>query len=378
MRIVVNCFSISNKRTGIGYYAYHLLRALARSEEAEFYLIFARDAEARHDFAGDRFRIVEAPVLTRQSLKRIVWENLSLPKLLEEKKADIYFSPDYSLPNRRLPCPAVVTVPDLAFISYPRTKNRRYGAYLRLMVPAAARRAGAVIAISDYTKREVVRLLGVPGKKVTRIYCGRDESFENEGGGSRMADDLSSYILCVGTLDPRKNITGLVEAFSLLKKRGKVAHRLVLAGPRKFGYGRIRSVIDRLDVRSDVIEMGYVGRDKLHALYRGATLFILPSIYEGFGLPLLEAMACGTPVAASNVTAIPEVAGDAALYFDPLDIDGMASAMRRLIEDRELGADLVRKGYERLKFFSWEKCARETMDLFRAVVGGRGKPGSWN
>jgi len=318
---------------------------------------------------GSGIEVVEAPVLTRQSLKKIMWEHIALPGLLREREADIYFSPDYFLPLRRLPCPAIVNVHDLAFITYPRTKNRRYGIYLRLMVPLSARRANAVIGVSDYTKEEIVRLLGVPREKVRRIYNGTDVDFGKEGLEEEIAADFSPYILYLGALEPRKNLVRLVEAFSMLKSESNLPHRLVLAGPRKFGDGGIRSAIKRLGLVRDVIVTGYVEGKKLMGLYRGASIFVLPSIYEGFGLPLLEAMACGVPVAASNATALPEVAGDAALYFNPMDVGEMASAMGRLIEDRDLRADLARKGYERLQLFSWERCARETMDLFRAVVG---------
>jgi len=369
LRIVVNCFSISDERTGVGHYAYQLLRSMAGLGESELILIFTRDAEARNDFMGSGIEVVEAPVLTRQSLKKIMWEHLALPGLLREREADIYFSPDYFLPLRRLPCPAIVNVHDLAFITYPRTKNRRYGIYLRLMVPLSARRANAVIGVSDYTKEEIVRLLGVPREKVRRIYNGTDVDFGKEGLEEEIAADFSPYILYLGALEPRKNLVRLVEAFSMLKSESNLPHRLVLAGPRKFGDGGIRSAIKRLGLVRDVIVTGYVEGKKLMGLYRGASIFVLPSIYEGFGLPLLEAMACGVPVAASNATALPEVAGDAALYFNPMDVGEMASAMGRLIEDRDLRADLARKGYERLQLFSWERCARETMDLFRAVVG---------
>ena len=366
MKIVVNCFPITDERTGIGHYAYQLLHALARLEEADLQLLFARDAGARHAFAGDGVKILEAPFLTRQSLRRIAWENLVLPRLLREKRADLYFSPDYVLPFRKLPCPGVLTIHDLAFMTLPGTNNRRYGTYLRLVVPASARKAGAVIAISEYTRGEVVRLLGVREEKVRRIYYGRDEEFERPPDRAE-GEEAVPYILFVGTLDRRKNIPRLVEAFSILKREGGFPHRLLLAGPRKFGYQEVLSAVERLGLEGEVCEKGYVEREMMKRLYRGASLLVLPSLYEGFGLPLLEAMACGTPIAASNVTAIPEVAGDAAAYFDPLDVGEMASVIRGLLEDEGLRAGLAKKGQSRLRHFSWEKCARETMEVFRSL-----------
>ena len=370
MKIVVNCFPITDKRTGIGHYAYQLLHALARLEEADLQLLFARDAGARRAFAGEGVKIIEAPLLARQSLKRIAWENLVLPRLLRERGADIYFSPDYVIPMTRLPCPAVLTIHDLAFITLPGTNNRRYGTYLRLTVPAAARKAAGVIAISDYTKGEVVRLLGVREEKVRRIYYGRDEGFERPPDGAE-EEEVCPYILFVGTLDRRKNIPRLLEAFSILKREGGFPHRLLLAGPRKYGYQEVLSTVRRLGLEGEVCEEGYVERDMMKGLYRRASLLVLPSLHEGFGLPLLEAMASGTPIAASNVTSIPEVAGDAAAYFDPLDVRGMAGVLRGLLEDAGLRASLVKRGRDRLRLFSWEKCARETMDLFGSLACGR-------
>ena len=176
-----------------------------------------------------------------------------------------------------------------------------------------------------------------------------------------------SFILFVGNISPRKNILALLQAFNKLKKRG-IKHKLVIAGKKDQRYEQVLKTLNELNLGGEVIFTGYVPEEDLPKLYNAADLFVYPSLYEGFGLPILEAMACGTPVVASNVSSLPEVAGDAGLLVNPQDVDALTNAMYKVLTDDKLKESLIDKGLERAKFFSWEKTARETLEVYKEVA----------
>ena len=237
-------------------------------------------------------------------------------------------------------------------------------------------RADTVISISEHTKRDIISTFGIPEGKIRVILLAADERF-------RLIDDTvatgcvlnrygitGEYILYTGPMELRKNVPTLVNAFAILKKEKKIPHFLVLAGNKGGGqYDEVMGIIQKEGLVKSVIFTGFVADDDLPYLYNGASLFAFPSFYEGFGLPPLEAMACGCPVVTSNTSSLPEVVGDAGLMIDPTRPEELAEAMGRVLEDRTLHAELRERGLARAAEFSWRRCAAETMDVYRELTG---------
>jgi len=285
---------------------------------------------------------------------------------------DLFHGTSFDLPRRRA-APAVVTVHDLALLRFPELGTPA----LRRMVGRArdaTRRARAVIAVSEATRRDIVELCGVAAERVHVVHNGVAATFTplpaavaRARAAARIGSD-DPYLLHVGTLEPRKNLPTLLRAFAALEGDSARPPRLVLAGARGWGDAPLFALVDALGLTARVSFLGEVGPADLPALYSAAELFVYPSRYEGFGLPVLEAMACGAPVIASNASALPEVVGDAGLLVDPDDVDGLRAAIRRLGGDAELRANLRERGRERAKSFTWERAARETLAVYRAAI----------
>jgi glycosyltransferase involved in cell wall biosynthesis len=272
-------------------------------------------------------------------------------------------------------CPSVVTIYDLSFLLYPESFRRAKRSYLGLFTRLSARRARRIIAISESTKRDVVRLLGVPPEKVEVVYCGIDEAFrplaEDQVAAFRSQHGLPErFILFVGTIEPRKNVTRLIEAFADL--RFAICDlRLVIGGAKGWFYQDVFARVEELGLQGEVMFPGYIPVSELPLWYNAAELFVYPSLHEGFGLPPLEAMACGTPVVAANTSSLPEVVGEAGLTVDPLDVEGLAEAMRRVLGDDALQQEMRKRGLQRARGFSWTKTAQETVQVYRRAMEDR-------
>jgi glycosyltransferase involved in cell wall biosynthesis len=267
----------------------------------------------------------------------------------------------------------VVTVHDLGYLHYPEAHRLLDRFYLDLSTRYNARAATHLIADSAATKRDLIERYGIGPSKITVVYPGYDvaifQPVKDEGiieAVKARYDIIGDYILFVGTLQPRKNLTRLIEAFSNI--RYPISNiQLVIAGKKGWLYEQIFRQVKELGLEGEVVFTGYVPAGDLPALLSGARLFVFPSLYEGFGLPVLEAMSCGTPVVCSNASSLPEVAGDAAVLVDPLDVEDLAMAMERVLSDEELRAELIERGFEQARKFSWERCARETLDVLESA-----------
>jgi len=273
------------------------------------------------------------------------------------------------------PCPFVVTVFDLSFMLYPGSFRPWNRFYLTAFTGISARRAEAVLVISRHTGEDLKRLLGVPSDRIAVTYCGCDEDMRPlpraEVEAFRRQKGLPErFILFLGTLEPRKNLVCLVEAFARLNSY-EVA--LVLAGGKGWGYEPIFVRIEELGLQDRVLVPGFVPVEEKAWWYNAAEIFVYPSLYEGFGLPPLEAMACGTPVVASQAASIPEVVGDAAVLVDATDPDNVAEALAYLLDHPDERKRLREKGLRRSKEFSWERTARETAQVYRSVLQQGGK-----
>jgi glycosyltransferase involved in cell wall biosynthesis len=307
------------------------------------------------------------------------WRQLIVPRLARRDGLDCYWGPSHLLPvNLHRSVKTVLTVNDLVALYYPESMTR-YNAFVhqRLFRKSVAR-ADAIIAISDRTKQDLVAELGVEPDRITVIHLGVEESFHPlpaETVRPRLAGlgVSGDYLLSVGTLEPRKNYPLLIRA--LARITGKPA--LVIAGGRGWKYREVLREIERQRLQSQVRLLGYLPRDDLVTLYNGARMLVLPSIYEGFGLPLLQGMACGTPVLASNTSSLPEIGGDAAAYFVSQSEDSLVAELTRLLNDpAELDA-MRRRGCERARRFTWERTAEQTLGVLRAVLSSRNQePGT--
>jgi glycosyltransferase involved in cell wall biosynthesis len=278
----------------------------------------------------------------------------------------VYVGPLFS------PCPVVITLHDLSFLRHPGLLRSGSRAYLTLFTRLSARRARRAIAVSSHTAREAAQLLGLDRRRIDVIYHGVAEMFRpmppEEVEGFRQRQRMPDrYVLYLGTLEPRKNLARLVEAFASGAPPGWV---LVLAGGKGWGYQALAQEIQSRGVVDRVLVAGYVADEDLPLLYNAATVFAYPSLYEGFGMPVLEAMACGVPVLTSNTSSLPEVAGDAALLVDPESVDEMAAGMHRLLSDASLRLQLRGRGLDRASGFRWGTTARQTAHTYQLAASG--------
>jgi glycosyltransferase involved in cell wall biosynthesis len=284
---------------------------------------------------------------------------------------DLLFVPAHVIPF--IHPRSVVTVHDLGYIYYPQAHRAFDRLYLDLSTRFNVKVASQIIADSEATENDLVQKYRVAEERITVVYPGCNLEPVIDGTGWERVKERyrlpDRYILHLGTLHPRKNILRLLEAFQRLARDYPELH-LVLAGKKGWLYKEILSKAEGLGER--VHFPGYIASEDLPFLIRKARLFILPSLYEGFGFPILEAMAAGTPVVCSNASALPEVAGDAALLFDPYDVEAMRETTRKVLEDEALRAELVERGLERAKAFSWERCARQTLSVLEKVAGSDG------
>jgi len=287
---------------------------------------------------------------------------------------DVLFIPAHVLPVFH-PRRSIVTVHDLGYLHYPEAHTSHARRYLDWSTRWNAHRATAVLADSEATRSDLIRFYDAAPQKIHVVYLGRDARLNRVTDLSRL-DEIRAryglvgrYLLYVGTLQPRKNLERVVQAFERICGLPDLADlQLVLAGKQGWLYETLFRQVAHAGLQGRVIFPGYVADADLGALLSGAEAFVFPSLYEGFGIPVLEAGGCGVPVITSNTSSLPEVAGDAALLVDPLDVDAIADAMYRLVTDASLRAELARRGLENVKRFSWEKCARETLAVLESVA----------
>lgn len=296
---------------------------------------------------------------------------ISFPIALTMNKIDIahfqYVAPPLC------PCRTIVTIHDISFEYFREYFNPLAWARMKLLIPLSGRQAAHVITISEYSRQQLIRTYRLPEDHVSVTYLGVSSKFrimsEMESMAATSHFDLTTpYILGVGNVQPRKNLIRLIRAFAKLRKEKWIPHKLVLVGQMTWQAERIVEEISKLGIGDSVMTIGYVTDQELIGLYNRAALFVYPSLYEGFGLPILEAMACGVPVVTSNVTCIPEVAGDAALLMDPLSEAELSAAMLRIIDNHELADSLKSRGLVRSKQFSWRTAAEQTAEIYARFV----------
>ncbi len=355
------------RAAGITWYIYNLLAHLPPSDHR--YIAFLGERKAEGLFPQIDLRFSRLP--TGNPLVRILWEQAVLPIQLMREEIDLIHSLAFAQPLFT-PRPGVVTIYDLSFLLFPEGLNSWKQFYLRYITPYAARRSRRVIALSQSTKNDLSILFGIPEEKIEVIPCGVDPRFRPLNGDlvSRFRQRRglpAQMILFVGTIEQRKNVSLLLEAYAQIKK--DIPHALVLTGAKGWGADGVFAQAERLGL-ADLIFAGYVEQEELPLWYNAADLLAYPSLYEGFGLPPLEAMASGTPVLTSNTSSLPEVVGDAGVLVDPQNADEIARAMLKVLRDKGLQEEMRKRGIERAKRFTWQGAAEETVRVYEEVMRG--------
>lgn len=370
MNIAINTLSIRSKYTGIGVYTKNLIHALSKTDKHNRYFL-CLNAENYDDFAIEQANFEN--VLVRAPLKKYyLWEQFYLPVFIKKKRIDIIHGPRSVLPLLS-GAKSVVTIHDLAFIHFPEVIRYSPINYWPVFVRRSAIRADHIIAVSKNTKKDIIRLFDIPENRITVTYEGCGDHFKKVTDKSSLATLSERYglperfILYVGNIEPRKNLGILLQALILLMKNHSLELKLVIVGKKGWLYSDFFKLIKQLYLENSIVFTGYVEDKDLPGIYSLADVFVYPSKYEGFGLPLLESMACGTPVIASNTSSIPEIVGASGLLFSPNRPDELAACINQLVNDPGLRARLVQSGIERSKLFSWKKMAMETLQIYGRV-----------
>jgi glycosyltransferase involved in cell wall biosynthesis len=380
MHVVLGAYLLSGtpgyRQAGVHQYAKRLLQSLSGFEDlSDLRLTALVSPAARNQVAVANYPVRLASRTTEQPFSRIFVEQVETPRMLRELRADLYHGLGFVAPLRA-PCPTIVTVHDLSFVTQPRAHKWFNRTYLSLATARSCRRAARVIAVSVWTKRDVERRFSVAADKIDAIPHGVDhEHFKPlppaEIAAFRAQHGIGDHaIFFLGSLEPRKNLPALIEAFSILDSRFSILDfQLFIGGSPGWKYDDIFKRIQSLGLGDRVKLLGRVSDEELPKWYGACAVFAYPSLYEGFGLPVLEAMACGAPVVTSNVTSLPEVVGDAGIMIEPTDAKALADALSRVLNDDALHATMRSKGIARAAQFTWRRTAEMTIESYRRVIG---------
>jgi glycosyltransferase involved in cell wall biosynthesis len=356
MNIYINARFLTQKVTGVQRYALEISKQLRVQYPGA---LFISPRKIVHKDMMNEFDGSACGILTGH-----LWEQIVLPHYLKKANNPLLVNLGNTAPLFYKK--QIITIFDLSFLRNPEWFSRKFYYYYRFLIPKIANKALKIITISEFSKKEIVRLLNVPEQKIQVIYCGANTKFRgNITPGEPRLIEPKNYILSVSSLEPRKNITNLILAF---KKMALSDVHLVLVGSRASVFAN-NELKDLTQLQKNIIFIGYLSDDQLARLYNNAKLFVYPTFYEGFGLPPLEAMACGCPVVVSNTASLPEVCGDAAYYVDPYNVESIAEGMHKMLTDEALRQSLIKKGLERAKLFSWEKSAKKYIEVIEEVLG---------
>jgi glycosyltransferase involved in cell wall biosynthesis len=378
MRIAIDYTAAIRQGAGIGTYVRNLVAAMLEQDQSNQYtLLTSGRPTAEHPFpkaANVRGRSIVIP----DRYLNILWYRLRapLPATLFTGQTDIYHGPDFVLPPLGRSVRKIVTVHDLAFLEHPEYAVPSLAAYLRKVVPNAIARADVIATVSHEVSRTLIKHFQAPQEKLTVVPNGVAPHFRRITDPVLLGATSNKYhlkhplVLAVGTMEPRKNHLGLIKAFHQAQKRKHGPAMLAIAGGEGWLYEETRNLVAELQLERKVRFLGRVSELELITLYSMADVFAFPSFFEGFGIPPLEAMACGAPVITSNTSSLPEVVGEAALQVDPHDIDAMSKAILRLLDDEGLQEELRQKGYEQIKHYTWAASARKMLTIYQKLYNG--------
>lgn len=378
MRIAIDGMLLGRRYSGVEGAIADLGRTLSVSgvHEYRFYVPDGRLQDNTRVSAAARMTVVPTRWPVRFRPIRILWEQLALPPLLRASRCDLLHAPGYVAPLMA-PVPVVLTVYDLIAFTHGDCCTRSNRLHYRLLVPPSVRKASAIIVPSRSVRDDLTRLMPAATGKIRVIPLGVREEFRPHPDAAvcdrlRRKHSLTGpFILFVGRTEPKKNIVRLIESYGLLKYRTRLPHRLVIAGTPSWDESRVSAAVRKAGLTDAVVRTGFIAADELPALYAMADLFVFPSLCEGFGLPPLEAMACGTPALVSDRGALPEVAGVAATVTDPLAPDRMAGDMEALLTDQALRSERIAAGLRHARTFSWTRTAALTEAVYAETFAGR-------
>jgi len=380
MNIAVDAAAARSLNHGIGTYVANLLLNLVAVENTNRYSCFMskRAISAFDNLALPPERVSFRPVSGVRPL-RLVWEQLALPGVVRRDGSDLLWGCNALLPGSRT-SPQVVTIHDLGLFTVPQFYPRARVRYFRWAIPHAVRQADIVVAVSEFTKGELVNVLGVSESRIRVVLCGIGSQYQpaaEEPDAERIRGRYGlpeRFFFSLGVLEPKKNIERLVRAYRALPGELRSAVKLVIGGGKSIGWQNESVFALARELGPDIVMTDFIAREDLPTVYRLAEAFVFPSLYEGFGVPPLEAMACGTPVISSNAASLREVVADAALTVDPTRTEEIAQAMQRLIGSESLRAELRVKGFANVRRFDWRLAARAMVEVFRAAAGDRPAP----
>jgi len=373
MRIGIDARSLQQKGTGVGRYLFNILKHYPELDKSNEYMLYLTEGKPDPALSGFNSKAISIPFIDFN----LTWLHFRLPFEIAKDKIDLFHGPYSALPFLQ-PCPMVMTIHDLTYEIHPEWFSLRSRISFQAHSRWAVKTAKRIIAVSECTKKDIIKYYKVEEKNIEIIYLAPEESYKQITDKSRLNGVKSKYgisknfLLHVGVVHARRNIERLLKVFGRLRGEG-FDIQLVLVGSlmvRKM----IRKTIDlnhyikELGLEGEVIHIDYVPDEDLVCLYNAAKLFVYPSLYEGFGLPLVEAMACGTPVIASNVSSIPEVVGDAGILFDPYNEEEILDSIKIVLNDKSTWEALSIKGLNRAKQFSWSRAAKQTIELYNKAV----------
>ena len=355
MKIGIDCQALENQQSGLGRYTEQLLSYFRPPTTGHEILSFKKPSKI-----GSR------------TYDRLIWENIYLPKVARKNKVDILHTPAFCMPYIKGRWKAIVTIHDLIGAKFPEHLSFASRCYWSQWLPYVNRKADLIIADSECTKKDIMELMKVPEHKIRVIYLAADKQFKPCPKNDSLArcekyNIPQPYILFLGNVEPRKNLPRLIRSFSTLRRKNKIQHSLVIAGSRSWKYPEIDHVIRETETGAFIKFLNYVDEKDLVYLYNGADLFVYPSIYEGFGLPLLEAMQCGVPVLTSNVSSMPEVGGDAVFYINPSNEGELADGIYTILSNTAVMKKLREKGLEQIRKFNWEITAQQTLKAYETM-----------
>jgi len=400
MRIGIDARTILNpekgEAAGIGHYTYQLIRHLLEiDKENDYFLFFDKTVQQKRlkKFEQENVRFRFFPFISYNRFLPSTYRNFLTTAFISRENLDIFHSPIPSLPQG-YKAPTVITVHDLTIYKFPELYTNKEIMLLKLVIPKAIEMAGGIIAVSQSTKKDLGEIFGISTKKIEVIYHGIDSRFfrkcntEEVDKVKKKYGITKDYLLFLGTLEPRKNILRIVEAYERLRdrlvelpqlslkdplkkeslKNYSVDYQLVLAGQPGTHFKSIQERIKKSKYKDDIILPGYIDADDLDQLFEGAKIFVFPTLYEGFGIPVIEAMANGIPVVTSNVSSLPEIAEGKAILVNPFNVAEISQAIFDLLTNNKLYNEISQKGREKAKEFNWEKTARETLNFYKEIA----------
>ncbi|PIF04293.1 MAG: glycosyl transferase family 1 [Arcobacter sp.] len=359
--------SLLSPLTGIGRYTYEISKRLQKSNDLSLYFFYGYYS-SKLIKPSDQHSIkkLKSFIVKNQLIKKIVRKFLFSFSAFFSSSYDIYWQPGFVLNNKIDAKKIITTVHDFSFILYPNSQPKERREYLEKNFFKNIYKSNIIITCSYFTKQEVIERLHIDEDKIKVIYHGVDHDLFYVHNDLKLEYDLpKKFILCVGSIEPRKNLLGLLKAYENLDEEIKKEYKLVLVGFKGWENKEIMELINKN--KDNIIYLGFICDSELAKVYNLATLFIFPSFYEGFGIPPLEAMACGTPVIASNTSCIPEICGDAVVYIDPHSIDDISKKIELLIVDKKLQKELVYKGLKKAKEYTWEKSVQKHLSIMKSL-----------